>query len=153
MKIKGNLIKLDSIIMFEGLSVGGAEISSPREEKQKAAKIVPTIRLKLIISIPNRMMLTKKIIEVMKRPNKRDAVISPKMTAHNAIGVETNLSNVLIRVSQGAITGPIDETVKKSAIPNNPGIKKLIENFFPKIKATNKKKGISRPEITTGPFK
>jgi len=153
MKIKGNLIKLDSIIMFEGLSVGGAEISSPKEEKQKAAKIVPTIRLKLIISIPNKTMPTEKTKEVIKRPNKKEAVISPKIIAHNVIGVETNLSNVLIRVSQGAITGPIDETVKKSAIPNNPGIKKLIENFFPKIKATNKKKGISRPEITTGPFK
>lgn len=153
MKIKGNLIKVDNIIIFDGLSVGGAEINSPKDEKQKAAKSVPTIRLKLIIPIPSKMILTKRIKKVMKRPNKREAVISPKMMAHTAIGAETSLSNVLIRVSQGAIIGPIEETVTKSVIPNRLGIKKLRESSLPKIKAINKKDGISKPDIITGPFK
>ena len=153
MKIKGNLIKVDNIIIFDGLSVGGAEINNPKDEKQKAAKSVPTIRLKLIIPIPSKMILTKRIKKVMKRPNKREAVISPKMMAHTAIGAETSLSNVLIRVSQGAIIGPIEETVTKSVIPNRLGIKKLRESSLPKIKAINKKDGISKPDIITGPFK
>lgn len=153
MKIKGNLINVDNIIIFDGLSVGGDEISSPKDEKQKAARIVPTIRLKLIMPVPSKITQTKKIKRVIKRPNKRDAIISPKIMAHRAIGAETNLSKVLNLVSHGAITGPIDETVTKRAIPSKPGIKKLRENFLPKTKATNKKDGISRPEISTGPFK
>jgi len=153
MKIKGNLIKVDNIIIFDGLSVGGAEINNPKDEKQKAAKNVPTIRLKLIIPIPSKIMLTKKIKKVIKRPKKKEAVISPKIIAHIAIGAETSLSKVLIRVSHGAIIGPIEETVTKSVIPNRLGIKKLRESSLPKIKAINKKDGISRPDITTGPFK
>jgi len=152
-KIIGNLIKVDSIIIFDGLSVGGAEISNPKDEKQKAARIVPASRLKLIILVPSKIMLAKKMKKVIKRPNKREAIMSPKIIAHIVIGAETNLSKVLIRVSHGAIMGPIDETVTKSAIPNKLGIKKLRENSFPKTKAINKKDGISKPDITTGPFK
>ena len=152
-KINGNLIKVDSIIIFDGLSVGGAEISSPIDEKQKAAKIVPAIRLKLIISAPSRTMLTKKIKKVIKRPNEREAIISPRIIAHKAIGAETNLSKVLILVSHGAIIGPIDETVTKSVIPSRLGIKKLRGNSLPKTKAIKRKAGISKPDMTTGPFK
>jgi hypothetical protein len=68
-------------------------------------------------------MLTKRIKKVMKRPNKREAIISPKIIAHTAIGVETNRSKVLACVSHGAITGPIDEAAAKRVIPNKPGIK------------------------------
>jgi len=152
-KIKGNLTMLDIIIIFDGLSVGGAEITSPSDEKQKAASIVPTIKLKLIISIPSMTIPAKRIKKVIKRPNKSEAIISPKIMAHIVIGVETNLSKVLIRVSHGATTGPIDVTVTKSAIPNKPGIKKLKEKSFPIIKAINRKDGTSKPDITTGPFK
>ena len=152
-KIKVNFIKVDSIIIFDGLSVAGAEINSPREEKQKAAMIVPIIKGRLIISNPSKITPTKKIKKVIKSPNKREAIISPKMIAHKAIGAETNLSKVLIRVSHGVITGPIDETVTKSAIANKPGIKKLIEKFLPIIKAINKKDGTSKPFIITGPFR
>jgi hypothetical protein len=147
------LIRLDNIIIFDGLSVGGAEIKRPKEEKQKAARIVPTIKLKLSISAPSKITLTKIIKKVIKRPNKREATISPKIIAHRAIGAEHNLSKVLILVSHGAITGPIEETVTKSAIPSKPGIKKLRVRFLPNTKAINKKVGINKPEITTGPFK
>ena len=153
MKIKGNLIKLDNIIIFDGLSVGGAEINIPNEEKQKAAKIVPTIRFKLIISIPSKTILTKKMKKVIPRPNKKEAITSPKIIAHREIGDEINLSKVLIRVSHGAITGPIEETVTKSVIPNKAGFKEIRESCFPKTKAINKKDGISKPDIITGPFK
>jgi len=152
-KIKVNFIKVDNIIIFDGLSVAGAEINSPKEEKQKAAMIVPIIKGRLIISNPSKITPTRKIKKVIKSPNKREAIISPKMIAHKAIGAETNLSKVLMRVSQGVTTGPIDETVTKSAIANKPGSKKLIEKFLPIIKAINKKDGTSKPFIITGPFR
>ncbi len=153
MKSRGNLIILESIIIFDGLSVGGAEIKRPRDEKQKAAITVPTTRLKLIIPTPSKITLTIKIKRVINRPNIREAIISPKIIAHKEMGAETNLSKVFILVSHGATTGPIDETVTKSAIPSSPGTKKLIEKFLPMAKAINKKDGISIPDITTGPFK
>jgi len=151
-KIKGNLIILDNIIIFEGLSVAGADINKPKEEKQKAAIIVPIIRLKLKISKPSKTTPIIMITKVIKRPNKKEAIISPSIIAHRAIGAETNLSKVLILVSQGATTGPIDETVIKSAMPSNPGSKKLRERFLPIVKAMNKKDGIRSPDIITGPL-
>ena len=152
-KIIGNLIMVDIIIIFDGLSVGGAEISSPKDEKQKAARTVPRIKLKLIMFVPSKIAPAKKIKKVMKRPNKREAITSPKMIAHTAIGAEINLSKVRIRVSHGAIIGPIDETVTKRVIPNKLGIKKSRDNFLPKTKAMNRKAGISRPDMTTGPLR
>jgi hypothetical protein len=133
--------------------VGGAEINNPKDEKQKAARIVPIIRAELIISAPSKIPPIKKMRKVMKSPNKREATISPRIIAHKAIGAETNLSKVLIRVSHGATTGPMDETATKRVIPNRPGIKKLKEKFLPIVKAINKKDGISNPDITTGPFR
>ena len=152
-KIKGNLIIVDNIIMFEGLSVGGAEMSSPKDEKQKAARIVPMIKLKLIMFVPSKMAPAKRIKKVMKSPNRREAITSPRMIAHMAIGAETSLSKVLILVSHGAIMGPMEETVTKSVIPSKLGIKKSMDNFLPKAKAKKRKAGTSKPDMTTGPFK
>lgn len=42
-KIIGNLISVDSIMIFAGVSVGGADITRARDEKQKDAMIVPII--------------------------------------------------------------------------------------------------------------
>ena len=152
-KIKGNLIMVANIIILAGLSVGGADIKVPKEEKQKAAIIVPKINEKFIISAPNNMQLTNKTKEVIKRPNKTEAITSPKMIAHKVIGEDTNLSKVLILVSQGAITGLMAETVKKSTIPSKLGIKDLKGNSLFRKKATNKKAGNNKLWITTGPLK
>jgi len=151
--IRGSLIKFDSIIIFDGLSVGGAEINKPSDEKQKEANNVPTIRYKFTISSPNRIIPINKIKLDIKRPNREEAIISPKIIAHKAIGAETNLSKVLIRVSQGIITGEIAEEVKKIPIANKPGIKKVTDSSLPTAKAMNKKAGKSKPYINTGPFK
>jgi len=91
--------------------------------------------------------------KVINRPNNREAIISPKIIAHKAMGAETNLSKVFILVSHGATTGPIDETVTKRPIPKRHGIKKLREKSLPITKAINKKEGTSIPDIITGPFK
>jgi hypothetical protein len=77
---------------------------------------------------------------------------SPIKSAHTAIGVETNLSNVLALVSQGTIAGPIDVAVKKTVIPNSHGIKVVICMFLPVENARNKKKGIMSLGMTTMPL-
>lgn len=75
------------------------------------------------------------------------------MIAQSAMGVEIRRSNVRILVSHGAMIGPIDEAVTKSAIPQRLGTKNIKENFFPKQNATNRKDGIKIPDISTGLFR
>ena len=97
-KIKGNFIREDSIIILDGLSVGGADKTNPNAEKQKEANIVLNTRLKVINPIPNKAIPNKKTKAVIKSPNKKDANISPKMIAHKDIGAETILSKVFVLV-------------------------------------------------------
>lgn len=132
-------------IISDGLSAGGAEIKVPRAEKQKAAIIVPKIKLIVTILIPSKKTHTETIKKAIQSPNKTEAKISPKIIAQSEIGEDTNLSKVLIFVSQGAITGVIAETVKKRAIPINPGIKKLNAISLLTEKERNKKAGINKP--------
>jgi hypothetical protein len=65
-KIRGNLIRVESIIELDGLSVGTEAINSPRAEKQKAARSVPNTmdRFKVTLAIKNQLMekITKVII-------------------------------------------------------------------------------------------
>ncbi len=138
--------------MLEGLSVGGADRTSPNAEKQKEANIVPITRLKVMNPAPNNATPNKKTKAVIKSPNKKDANISPKMIAHKDIGAETILSKVFVLVSVGAIAGPIEVDVKKRAMASKPGNKNSIVNSLPKAKERNKNAGKSRPKITTGPL-
>ena len=140
-------------MISEGLSAGRAETRVPKVEKQKAATMVPRTKEKLIISPPNKITLAKMIKKVIKRPNRTEATISPKMIVQREIGEDTNLSNVFILVSHGAITGVIAETAKKRAMPNKPEIRKLKDISLLKEKEINKKAGIRSPWIITGPLK
>jgi hypothetical protein len=151
-KIKGNFIREDSIIMLDGLSVGGADKTSPNAEKQKEAITVPTTKLRVMNPVPSKAMPSKNTKEVMIRPNKKDARTSPRMIAQRDIGAETILSRVLVAVSVGAIAGPMDVDVKKMAMPSKPGNRNSIGKSFPNAKEMNKKAGKSRPKIITGPF-
>ncbi len=122
-KIRGNLIKVAKSITFEGLSVGEADIKIPRDEKQKAAIIVPIIKGMLIIPGPSKITPPRITKVVINKPNKTEAKTSPSKIAQREMGEEINLSKVFILVSQGAITGVIAETAKKRAIPIRPGIR------------------------------
>ena len=139
--------------MSEGLLVEGAEIKMPKAEKQKAAIMVPGIKEKLIISPPSKITLAKIIKEVIKRPNRAEATISPKIIVQRQIGEDTSLSKVFILVSQGAITGVIAETAKKRAIPNKPGMRKFKDTSLLNEKEINREAGISNPWIITGPLR
>lgn len=150
-KIRGNLINVAKTIIFEGLSVGGEDINTPKDEKQKEAIIIPITKGKVIISKPNKAMPTKRTNEVTKSPKTAEASISPRIIAQRDTGEETSLSNVFIFVSHGAIIGVIAETAKKRAIPTKPGIKKSVVVCLLKTKAMNKKEGINNPWIKTEP--
>jgi hypothetical protein len=45
MNTSGNLIKEDIIMTLDGAFVGGVAIKSPRDEKQREARIIPMIRI------------------------------------------------------------------------------------------------------------
>ncbi len=153
MKTRGNFIREDSIIMLEGLSVGGADRTNPNAEKQKEASTVPATRLNVTNPFPNNAMPSKRTNAVIKSPNKKDANMSPKMIAHKGIGAETSLSKVFVLVSVGAIAGPMEVDVKKRAIASKPGNKNSIGSSLPKAKEMKKNAGKSKPKITTGPFR
>jgi hypothetical protein len=153
MNMRGNLISVESIMIFEGLSVGGAESSTPSAEKQKAPTRVMTIIVPVMMWNPTTTAPMARITREIASPNKKDATISPRMIPHRLMGVDTRRSRVLIRVSQGVITGPTAEVVKKRVMPSNPGSKNSTERSLPMEKATNKKEGISNPNMMVGPFK
>lgn len=46
MNTRGNFTKVESIIILETMLVGGEDNISPKEEKQKAAKTNPNVRIK-----------------------------------------------------------------------------------------------------------
>ena len=147
------MTKVDSIIMREGSFVGGDDSNNPRDEKQNAASTVPISKFTVIIWVPRTITPASKTTPVTKRPNANDAMMSPKMIPHSAIGVETNRSSVLILVSQGAITGPTAEVVKNKVMPNSPGNRKAVDSSLPMANATSKKEGSSNPKMMVGPFK
>lgn len=117
-----NLMMVENNIISEGLSAGGAEMRVPRDEKQKAAMMVPTIKSGVKICKPKVKVLMTKIIPAIVRPKTTEPRISPSRIAQRVIGAETNLSKVFILVSQGAITGVIAETVKNRAIAISIGV-------------------------------
>lgn len=86
-------------------------------------------------------------------PNILPERISPKRIALRDKGEQMSLSKVLILVSQGAMTGPIDEEVKKTARLSIPGKREMGEIFLPRAKARKRKKGKNIPKIRTGDFR
>jgi hypothetical protein len=92
------------------------------------------------------------MIREMANPNKKEAIISPRMIPHKLMGVDMRRSRVLMRVSQGVITGPTADVVKKRVMPSNPGSKNSTERFLPMEKATNRNEGSSNPNMMVGPF-
>jgi len=137
--------------MSEGWSAGGAEIKIPRAEKQKAAIIVPRIRGRLKTPPPNKKTPNIKTKATIARPKRTEPIMSPRRIAQREIGEEIKRSKVFILVSQGAMTGVMAETEKKRAIPTKPGNKNSKEAPLLKEKERNKKAGINRPWIITGP--
>src|SRR6056297_3503209 len=111
-KIKGNLIRVDSIIMSDVVSVGRAEISTPIAEKQKLARIMPSNSVMKLKGINPKIPATAKTVTAeMEKARVIEPMMSPRIISVTLIGLDTSLSRVFVRVSQGAITGLIDVEV------------------------------------------
>ena len=103
----------------------------------------------LMVAPKNNKLKTIIIREMLKLKIKPDK-ISPNIIIDIEPGVVSNLSNVLVLVSQGVIKGPTEEPEKKNDIANKPGINSLIAIPLPRAKAKNKKNGNKIPYIKIG---
>ena len=153
MKTRENLTKEDNIITIAGVSEGEDDRRAPRDEKQNEEIKIPKSMIGRLTKEALANMPTATGIVDMNRPKMAEASTSPQIIVVTVTGAEINLSSVLIRVSQGAITGTTDVEVKKTTIPSMPGIRKSKGNSRPIEKARNRKRGNRRPNIITGPLK
>lgn len=83
-------------------------------------------------------------------PKRNAARISPNTIVEIKIGDESNLSNVLLRVSQEGIIETIAVEVKNNVIPIKPGNIKSMDKFLLMKKAKNRKNGNRIPWTITG---
>jgi hypothetical protein len=154
MNINGKRTRFDSIITFDGLSVGGDDSRLPNAEKQKADRIISIARMNGLTTLaPKANIPTSSGTIEITAPYRKPENISPKIIAGIEAGVEINRSSVRIRVSQGATIGLAEDAVKNSVIPTRPGSSILGEIFLPMAKAKNKQSGKRMPKIKTGDFK
>jgi len=145
-KTTGIRIKLESIIILEGVSVAGEESRIPRQEKQKLDKIIAAVKtMGLLKPTVRKGMLTINSPKLITAPKRKPANISPKRINPRETGQLISLSKVRILVSQGAIIGPTDEEVKNTVTASTAGSKELIGTFLPRKKAKKRKKGNIRP--------
>jgi len=152
MKTKGNLTREESIMMLAGELVAGEENINASEEKQKAARMMPSARMKGCTMLtpapsPNTIGTTEIAI-----PKIREASTSPKRIVQTATGHDASLSRVRAWVSQGATSGDTAVAVKNTVIPSMPGTRKSIDISLPMEKANKRKAGIRMPKLTTGPL-
>jgi len=151
-KTTGNLTIEDSIMMVLGVLAGAAEKISPRELKQKAARMSPRARRngwETLTPIAKPTAIGKIEIRV---PKAKEASTSPRMMVGRVTGQDINLSSVLACVSQGATAGEIAVAAKKRIIPRSPGIMKSRLKFLPIAKERNRNAGKRMPKIITGPL-
>jgi len=147
MKINGNLITVASIMIVEGVSVGGTDNRMPKAAKQKAAMTMEKPKIKGLTTVtPRKYPMMTVNIEIMS-PKRKDANTSPRNIDHAEIGADASLSKVLCLVSNGMIPGPIDVAVKKTAIPSSPGIRTSAGMFLPILKDNARKAGNSSPKM------
>ena len=151
MNINGNLTRFESIITFDGLSVGGDESKLPNAEKQKAERTISIAKMAGLAMLASRANIpTNSGTMEITAPYKNPAKMSPKIIAETEAGVEIKRSNVRIRVSQGATMGLAEDAVKKSVIPTSPGKSIFGDISLPTAKAKNKQSGKRMPNIKTG---
>jgi hypothetical protein len=144
---------VESIITSEGTSVGSAEINTPSAEKQTLEMSIPEMsRYGCSMFKPSIFKTAISATEVISKLTIDDARISPMSIFVTLIGMESNLSRVLVLVSQGEITGVIAVDVNHKDIPARPATRRFDSISLPNINAKKKKKGSSIPKIRTGPF-
>jgi hypothetical protein len=151
-KTTGNLTIEESIIMVLGVLAGAAEKISPKELKQKAARMSPRARRsgwETLTPIASPTAMGRIEIRV---PKEKEANTSPRIMVGMVTGQDISLSRVFAWVSQGATAGEMAVAVKKRIIPSSPGIMKSKLIFLPITKERKRKTGNKMPKIITGPL-
>jgi len=138
-KSKGNLTKTVRIIVFAGVSVGGAESIRLNEENAKAATKIPSIIIKIFNETHNPKSNIPRINGTIEKmhPKAKELQIFPNNIVFIEIGHAINLSRVLILVSHGNTTGPIEVAVKNRVIAISPDIRKTGMILLPIVNAKN----------------
>ncbi len=132
MKTRGNLTSEDSIIIFDGVPVGGEERRSPMMEKHREARIMPMARIKGLVKVaPVTSPMIIGMIEIAI-PKDAEASISPSKMVETVTGQDISLSKVFAWVSQGATAGVMAVEMKKTVIASSPGIRRLSDTCRPK---------------------
>jgi hypothetical protein len=152
MKTRGNLTIADSIIIVLGMLVGAAEKIRPREERQKAPRIIANAKITGREIVIPRARLTIIGISDIASPNIKEASMSPNIIVGAVTGDDISLSSVLACVSQGATAGEMEVAVKNRTMLSRPGIMKSRLRSLPTMKVTKRNIGNRIPNITTGPF-
>lgn len=148
----GNFTRDVSIITVLGSLVGAEQNISPSEEKQKAARTIPRVKIRGCEIDTPRARPIKTGIREMSNPKIKDANISPRMMVGMVRGQDINLSRVSAWVSQGVTMGDIEVEVKNKTIARSPGIRKSMDSLRPTMKERKRKRGSRIPNITTGPL-
>jgi len=125
MNINGNLIRIVKTIVFPGVSVEGTESIRLKQAKAKPAITIPAIIIIILIvsSVERKIIPIIRGIEEKIIPYINVLHILPTKIVFIDIGHVTNLSNVLLIVSQGKTMGPIEVEVKNVIIAIKPEIK------------------------------
>ena len=146
-KSNGNFIKTVRIIVLDGVSVGGAESIRLNEENAKAATKTPSIIIKIFNEAHNPKIIIPKINGTREKiqPKIKELQIFPNRIVFIEIGHAINLSRVLILVSHGNTTGPIEVAVKNRVIAISPDIRKMGMIFLPMVNAKNNTIGNKSP--------
>ncbi len=123
-KIKGNFIKMVSIIVDAGVSVGGTERIKLKDENEKAASIIAGTMITIFIETHNPKKIIPKSKGTMenKHPNRKELHTFPNKIVLIEIGHVIKRSNVFCLVSQGKTTGPMLVEVRNSTIAIKPDI-------------------------------
>ena len=113
------------IIVFAGVSVGGAESIRLKEENAKAATKTPSKTIKIFNETHNPKIIIPKINGTIEKiqPKAKELQTFPNNIVFIEMGHDINLSRVLILVSHGNTTGPIDVAVKNRVIAISPDIR------------------------------
>jgi uncharacterized protein (UPF0262 family) len=152
---KGNLIRFMSVMIFEVISVGTAEIKSanidPRIAIRPIPRLIKTIDENEVILAPTRIKI-KAINMVIMKEYKVDASIIPSNISFMDVGEVRIRSNDFSRVSMGRITGLIAVDVKNAVMDIMPMESWFNDISLPITQESAKKNGNINPKINTGPF-
>ena len=117
----GNFTNVLIVIMFEVISVGTAEIKTPRFDPIQESRKLPRRNPSSIVNgIPSKMSMKIPIKVDMKKLNNVEAKLMLTIKSNKLTGEEKISSRFFSLVSHGKITGLIAVLMKKTLMAKSP---------------------------------